>query len=214
MNELKALNNEQWKEEIAKIDNRIADAKKALNETQELLTKTEADYKQALLSDNHEEVKKLQCDIERLKGDINTSLDVVNVLTDSKKDEYDKITIQNVLFMLEEQQANEKEILQDYYNFAEMLKTLVCEYEKLTEKKRQKQQIENEIGSLLKKVNGQLGLNQRYFIDMTSSNHKDWQELIKSKEKTNSYIVDERLKVESDARNLMLVIGEHSGYIR
>lgn len=214
MNELKALNNEQWKEEIAKIDNRIADAKKALNETQELLTKTEADYKQALLSDNHEEVKKLQCDIERLKGDINTSLDVVNVLTDSKKDEYDKITIQNVLFMLEEQQAKEKEILQDYYNFAEMLKTIVCEYEKLTEKKRQKQQLENEIGSLLKKVNGQLGLNQRYFIDMTGSNHKDWQELIKSKEKTNSYIVDERLKVESDARNLMLVIGEHSGYIR
>lgn len=138
MNELKALNNEQWKEEIAKIDNRIADAKKALNETQELLTKTEADYKQALLSDNHEEVKKLQCDIERLKGDINTSLDVVNVLTDSKKDEYDKITIQNVLFMLEEQQANEKEILQDYYNFAEMLKTLVCKYEKLTEKKTPK----------------------------------------------------------------------------
>lgn len=214
MNELKALNNEQWKEEIAKIDNRIADAKKALNETQELLTKTEADYKQALLSDNHEEVKKLQCDIERLKGDINTSLDVVNVLTDSKKDEYDKITIQNVLFMLEEQQANEKEILQDYYNFAEMLKTLVCKYEKLTEKKRQKQQLENEISSLLKKVNGQLGLNQRYFIDMTGSNHKDWQELIKSKEKTNSYIVDERLKVESDTRNLMLVIGEHSGYIR
>ena len=214
MNELKALNNEQWKEEIAKIDNRIADAKKALNETQELLTKTEADYKQALLSDNHEEVKKLQCDIERLKGDINTSLDVVNVLTDSKKDEYDKITIQNVLFMLEEQQAKEKEILQDYYNFAEMLKTIVCEYEKLTEKKRQKQQLENEIGSLLKKVNGQLGLNQRYFTDMTGSNHKDWQELIKSKEKTNSYIVDERLKVESDARNLMLVIGEHSGYIR
>lgn len=213
MNELTALNNERWQDEINKINKRISDAGDCLRDQQRKLSKLEEDYKKALLSDENEQAREIEENIEQLKRDLSISFDKVKALMDSQRDEYNKATIRNILYKIEEVQSKEKELAQIYYKLFETLKGFRCDYKQLEKKERQKELLEKEMNSLLKKNNVQLDLNEKYFIDMTDTKNKDWENLIKDKEKIGAATVKERVETKFALLNLMRDIGKDSGHL-